>query len=457
VQRWVGGDADLVAMREESLVAAEVAEAPDGLYDKLSPGPGLLKSEVADHQSARIHRAMIEITAEQGYDAVKVRDVVQLAGVSTRAFYSLFTGKEDCFLRTHELLVRRAARGIIISQAGEHGWQERLDLVFSALANILADEPDAVCLATVDAYAAGPAALEQARRARSTIEAMIGETFTRAPRGVAVPPLVIEGMVAGVAQVVRGRFLSGGKQELPDLASKLGEWVSCYPGQDIARIPECDARPLSKKPGSEMGPSTPSRSVDDDRGIILAATAKLAAAEGYGDLTIPRIRAGAGVSRRIFNNHFKTVEDCFLVVLEQRADEAIEQAGRAQIGGRTWSGGIYRAIAILCDRVAGDPILANACLADDFPPGSSGSRCRKRLIAAVTAQLVESIPADQRPSDLLTEATLGAIWELFHHHVVRSSPAQRPQIAATLSYMALAPIIGPSAAFVAIREEQGAQ
>jgi TetR/AcrR family transcriptional regulator len=93
----------------------------------------------------------------------KVQDVVQLAGVSTRAFYVLFDGKEDCFLRAHELLVRHATRGIIVSPAGEHGWREQLNLVFSAFVHTLTHEPGAVCLATVDAYAAGPAVLEQAR------------------------------------------------------------------------------------------------------------------------------------------------------------------------------------------------------------------------------------------------------------------------------------------------------
>jgi hypothetical protein len=88
----------------------------------------------------------------------------------------------DCFLRTHELIARPAARGIIVSQTGEHGWQERVDLASNALEHVLTHEPDAVCLATVDAHAVGPAALEQARRAQATIDAMVSETFTRAGR-----------------------------------------------------------------------------------------------------------------------------------------------------------------------------------------------------------------------------------------------------------------------------------
>ena len=394
---------------------------------------------------------MVKATAAQGYGTVKIKDVASLAGVSTRSFYELFDGKEDCFLRTHELLVRRAARGIIVAQAGEHGWRERLSLVFDAFARALENETDAVCLVTVDAYEAGPVALEQARRAQSTIEAMIAETFVRAPDGILVPPLLVEGMVAAIACVIRTRFVAGRDQELPGLLDELREWAMCYPGKQV-ELAELDSRSVATRSVSNR-PLSSEGALDSDRAVILAAVAKLAAADGYDTLTIPRIRRGAGVSRRIFDSHFDSVEDCFIAVLEQRGGEAIEQAGRAQIAGRTWAGGIYRAIAVLADRVANDPILAGVCLADTFPTDSRGSRCRKRLAGALTDQLIESVPVEQRPSNLVIEASINAVWELLHKHVVRASRQHRPQVAATLAYLALAPLIGSYAAMASICKE----
>jgi hypothetical protein len=72
----------------------------------------------------------------------------------------------------------------------------------------------------------------------------------------------------------------------------------------------------------------------------------------------------------------------------------------------------------------------------------------------LTEQLVDCVPREHRTSDLVTEASAGAVWELFHRYVVHASPQYRQQIAATLSYIALAPVIGPSAALAAIRQEQ---
>jgi hypothetical protein len=53
------------------------------------------------------------------------------------------------------------------------------------------------------------------------------------------------------------------------------------------------------------------------------------------------------------------------------------------------------------------------------------------------------------------EATNGAIWALFQRHLL-TDWSQRRQIAATLAFIALAPIIGDVAAVTAIRREQTA-
>jgi hypothetical protein len=77
-------------------------------------------------------------------------------------------------------------------------------------------------------------------------------------------------------------------------------------------------------------------------------------------------------------------------------------------------------------------------------------------MGAVTGQLLDSVPTANLPSDLTMEASTGAAWELFHRYIVRASLQQRPHVSATLSYMALAPLVGPSAAVAAMRREQTA-
>ncbi len=428
--------------------------------DKLQPGPGLAASDVAAHQSARIHRAMIEIVAERGYEAVKVRELVQLAGVSTRAFYELFESKESCFLQTYDLVTRRATRRIIASQASERNWRKRPRLIFDAFVRELEVDPVAARFSLVSAYTAGPVALEHARKSEATFEAMLGETFSRAPKGMLVPQLVVEGMMAGVARVARTRLLSGREDELLHLDEEMTEWMLSYPGKPAGELADLDLQlvwrdtrlqPLIVPSGSGEGEAWPRTG---DRALILTSLTSLTASKGYGDLTVERIRRGAGVSRAVFKSYFEGVEDCYVAALEQRAGEAFAQAARAQTAGRTWSGGLYRAMSALCDQIAADPLLLSVCLADDFKLGSSGSRIRMKLLAVVAEQLADSAPSADQPSVLMAEASSGAVWALFHRHVVRAIGHSAPQIAATLAFMALAPVIGGPDAVAAIMAEQ---
>jgi AcrR family transcriptional regulator len=401
---------------------------------------------------------MIEVVAAHGYEAVKVRELVNLAGVSSRAFYEHFESKEDCFLRTYDLITRRAIRRIVAAQADEDDWKKRPALILRAFVREVEEDLDAARLTLIEAYAASPAALEQARKAEATLEAMLAQSFARAPNGVTVPKLVVEGIMAGVAHVVRARLRDGHESQLADLEEELVEWMLSYPGRPADQLADLDqqlvwrdTRLLPLTSGSGEGEAW---AKTGDRALILASVAELTAIDGYSGLTVERIRRGAGVSRTVFKANFEGVEDCFIAAMEQSAGEAMAQAARAQTAGRGWAGGLYRAIGALCDQVAADPLLARVCLTDDFPPDSSGSRIRGQLLTAVAEQLADSAPPTDQPSALITEASSGAIWSLFHRHVVRALTSSAPQLAASLSFIALAPVVGARTAVAAIAAEQ---
>ncbi len=430
-----------------------------GPASKLHPGPGLPAEDVAAHQIARIQAAMVRLVAERGYAALKMRDIVAAAGVSSRAFYEHFRSKEECFLRTYEAIVQPASRRIVAAQAGERDFPRRLLLAFAEFARQLDLAPDAAKMALIGAYGAGPAALESAWRVERTVEAVLTESLARPPGGIAVPPLVVEGMVAGAMRLARTRLFSGRTEELPGLGEEVVEWGLCYADPAAGGLAALDAQsvwhntmlePLGMSAGGADGGAWPSAG---DRALILTAVTKLTTTTGDRKLTVPRICSAAGVSRKKFEGYFEDVEACCLAALEQHAAEALAQAARAQAAARSWPGGVYRAIAALCERIAGDAFLAGACLTDDFAPGSSGSRARGRLLAGVSEQLTSAIPRESRPSDLAAEATAGAVWAVFHHHLIRDWSLRR-EISATLAYLALAPVVGAKAAVAAIAAEQ---
>ncbi len=436
-------------------------ESPGVPYARLKPGPGRPASEVAEHQRARIHAAMVEIAGERGYEAVTARELSRLSGVSTRAFYSHFDGKEECFLHTHEAIVRRAARRIVLAQAGERDWRERLRLAFEAYAGELAREPAAARLVLIEAYSAGPAALEQIRRAQRSFEAMVAESFGRAPDRAAVPQLVIEGVVAGAERVARARLAAEREGELARLGSALAGWALACGSEAAASLADLDSCFVPESPSVGLHPvpssgakggETGARSSTDDRALLLSAVARLAASEGYAGLTVSRVHAVAGVSRRCFDAHFDGVEDCFLAALEQQAGAAIARAAAEGDEAGSWEAGVQRAIASLCRQIASDPVLAGLCFVEAFGPGAGGMRCRERLMADLVERLRDASPPARQVEELAVEASVGAVWGVIHRHVVSGTAQQLPRIAPTLSYLALAPVAGPEAAIATIRE-----
>lgn len=401
---------------------------------------------------------MVEVVVDGGYDSVKVRDIVRLANVSSRSFYQHFDSKDECFVRTYESIVNQARIGLIGTQLEGKDWRERPRQIYAAFAQELERNPAAARFALIDVYDDGTVALERAHQAEANFTSMLAKSLGRAPNGVTVPTLVVEGMMAGISHVARTRLRAGTEASMAGIEDEMMRWALSLPAKESGDLADLDTglvrgnAALLEIRAREITVALPG----DNRAAILTSVSKLAAADDYtyANLTIPIIRAGAGVSRRTFDAQFDSVEECFVAALDLQAASAIADAATEQMAGATWEGGVYRAISSLCVEIAGNPLLARVCFRDDFAPGSKGSQARLRIIAGVIDQIRASAGPAGLATDLAAEASAGAIWGLFHHHVLRNWVVRRPEIGATLAYMALAPLVGGANAVAAIRAEQ---
>ena len=146
-------------------IAALEAPSPGAISTKLRPGPGRSPAEVSSHQQARIHRAMIEIVSERGYEATTVRELARAAGVSTRTFYQHYSDKEACFLRTQQILLHRALGWLSASDVGVQDWKVRVSLGADAITQGWARDSRSAHVALIDSHSVGPKALAQWRQA----------------------------------------------------------------------------------------------------------------------------------------------------------------------------------------------------------------------------------------------------------------------------------------------------
>jgi AcrR family transcriptional regulator len=393
---------------------------------------------------------MVELVAEHGYNAVAVATLTNRARVSKRDFYKRFAGKDECFLATYDAIVSQSVRGILTAAEGEAEWRERLRLGFLAFAGQLAASPDAARLALVEVFAAGAVAVERMLRASRLFEALVAKNFVLVDEAPRLPRLVVKGIVAGGGRMARAQLLSGEPWQPALDGDELMEWALSFCDTDVVRL-----RGLGVA-GAPPPPATAAEiPLEDERALILAATAKLASKEGYATLTVPRVRIAAGVSRRSFDSHFEGVADCFLATLEMLSGRTLAAAAPFYLTADDWASGIHRMIAGLCQHLACDSAFAGLAFLEVFSPGPEAIQWRSEMIAKLAAMLRRGAPPARLPSKFAAEASVGAMWGVIHHFVASGRGAQLPIAAPALSYIALAPALGGAAAVDVILAEVG--
>jgi AcrR family transcriptional regulator len=383
---------------------------------------------------------MVELVAEHGYDAVAVAALSTHAGVSKRDFYKHFSGKEECFLAAYDSIVSQSARGILAAIEGESEWCERLRLGSLAFAGQIAGSPESARLALVEAFAAGAAAVERMQRTNQLFEALVAKNLALADGSPRLPPLVVKGVVAAGSRVARARLLSGPPRQPALDGGELMEWALSFCDDDVVRL---QGLKVSRPPLPPPSPAVVAP--EDERALILAATARLVGREGYATLTVPRIRAVAGVSRRSFDTHFEGVRDCFLATLGTLSDRTLATAAPFYFTADDWAAGIHRMIVDLCRRLAHDHAFAGLAFLEVFSPGFDAIHWRSEMIAKLAMELRRGAPSAWRPSQFAAEASIGAMWGVIHHFVATGRAARLPLAAPVLSYLALAPALGGAA------------
>lgn len=404
-------------------------------YRKLSPGPGGPASQVALDQRTRIQSAMIELVGEGGYETLALRQLTALAGVSTRTFYEHFEGKEECFLRTYEVVVKRIGERVLSAQAGESDWSRRVERALQGLAAELINKPRAARLALLEVFAAGPAAHEAMARTEGHFEEVLAESFPSSPPRAEISPLLAKAIVNGVAFVARTRMVDAGPTAAT-VADELSQWVLSLREMPASGCPSGAPTPTRRN-------LSPPRAESGEREALLAATAKLVAATGYWELTMPRILAAAGLRKNNFTAHFTGVEDCFLAVLEQRTAGLVGRAMADPSEGLPWSNRVHRTIENLCAGIADDPVTAKLVFVEARSAGRAAVALEDASLASLAGELRDApVQADQPISPIHAEASFGAIWGIIRSYVDSGCGGQMPSLAPILTALFLAPLSG---------------
>jgi AcrR family transcriptional regulator len=149
------------------------------IYARLPRGPHPISAPgVARNQRIRIHGGMIEAVTTRGYPQTSVKLVIGLAGVSRRSFYEQFSGKEDCFLATFDLIVHRMFQRLTHAYRTAEGEEpERMRAALQAWGTELEQNPKALRLAIADAQTAGAAGLRRLQQTTAVCEGLFANAL----------------------------------------------------------------------------------------------------------------------------------------------------------------------------------------------------------------------------------------------------------------------------------------
>jgi AcrR family transcriptional regulator len=198
-------------------------ERQEAKQSPVSPRPALPREFIALHKQRRIMDALAELTAEQGYEATKISDIVKRAGVARKTLYDNFEGKEEVFLAAFD-----SARDEVLRRVREGGayaegdWQERIEGGLAAFLGFVAEQPTVARMCMIEALSATPATTQ---RYEDALEAFVELTRKTLPRDDRLPDTIAETLVGGVAWIVYQQIRRGEAERAEDLLPELTEFM----------------------------------------------------------------------------------------------------------------------------------------------------------------------------------------------------------------------------------------
>jgi AcrR family transcriptional regulator len=184
--------------------------------------PELPREFVASHKRRRMMEAIAELTAENGYEATKIADIVRRAAVARKTLYDNFDGKEDLFLSAIDATVAEM-RDVVKAACAESGSPEAgvVDGI-EALLDFVAEHPAASRMCMVEAISATPSS---ARLYDAAVQNFVELFRSSALEGTDLPETIEESLVGGVAWILQLQIRRGEAERAVELLPELSQFV----------------------------------------------------------------------------------------------------------------------------------------------------------------------------------------------------------------------------------------
>lgn len=184
--------------------------------------PELPREFVASHKRRRMMDAIAELTAEQGYEATKIADIVRRAAVARKTLYDNFDGKEDLFLSAVDATMTEMR--LAVEEACERAESPEGQIVggLEALLEFIAEHPAATRMCMVESISA---TRSSARLYDAGMRDFVNLLRNCSLDSTQLPQTIEESLVGGAAWILQQQIRRGEAEGVGELLPELSQFV----------------------------------------------------------------------------------------------------------------------------------------------------------------------------------------------------------------------------------------
>jgi AcrR family transcriptional regulator len=388
---------------------------------------------VRRYQRTRILEAVLQVSAETGFEATSVKDLIAAAGLSPQAFYDTFASKEQAWAAAFEEAFSQLYLAAWRAASPEDDRVTQVGATVAACLHYLASEPGRARLLLVDAPSAGRVGAPAIDEALRGFEHLIAPALT----GPDLSKLLPTAMIGGLAELAAVWVLEGRTAQLPDLTAAAIE---------VILTPTLGLDRAVRAANAAVYGGVPTAAEHDDRHHLVDAFAEAVVRNGLRATRLADVAQNAGIELDVANALFDDELDIATKALDAWAGQLVIIAAGAFL---SCAGdpplAAHRALEAALWHIARTPAVAALAVSDDAELSRAASGLRERYIALFFQLIAGQVPvAEQRAPqplaalELVLDGILATLRRFAEEHHVAEIPGQLP----SLSLQCLTPFFG---------------
>ncbi len=393
---------------------------------------GLPSGFVKRYQRTRILEAVLQVSAERGFEAASVKELITAAGLSPEVFYEAFPSKEAAWAAAFEEAFSQLYLAAWRATSPQADRAAQVAATVAACLEYLASEPQRARLLLVDAPSAGHAGLP------AIDEALRGFAHLLNPALAApgLPKLLPSTMVAGIADLTAGWVLEGRTAQLPDLTAALIE---------VILTPTLGLAAATRAADAAVRPPEPDAG-DDERQRLIDAFAEAVARDGLAATRLADVAQEVGVELDLARALFVDELDCATKALDGWIGQLVVIAAGAFLAAAGDPPlAAHRALEAALWHMARTPAVAALIVSEDPRLSQVSATLRERYIALFLQLVAGQVPAAEQlaPRPLATlELVIDGVLATLRRFAEQQRVPELPEQLPVLSLQCLTPFFG---------------